>query len=438
MTEDWQQWYKHKIDAWQASATVQTLTDAGYRAFHNLLMAQFQQPDGKLPESDQELAKYSRRGLDWNRPRRGAPTIAEEVMPHFISDGAGRVFNPTQYKIWQDSLERHRKHVDRTAKANAAKAQKHSHNETLPVPSTGAEQAQNETLTETQRDEVEVDVEVGSKDLKPFALASPAPAAESPSHPKLRLIPEKLEKKCHAIDARFTPFRLAIEAYWKRANTGVEMPWDGGESKRLHDFLKACPSTGLEAFEKMLANRERSDVVQSHRPRAWITSLTDYANGPLDRYGKPAAPAVNPEASVGVQRGTTAARQEKFYSALRTFEAREGREPTAEEWAAEIERSSANRAWADGERPKIIALLESEIEARAKVRASEKEAKEADYQRAIQAARTFGRPSIHAIQRAMKVSYAHGVYWIDRMLADGIAYRTEDGLILFTPEAQPC
>jgi hypothetical protein len=140
---------------------------------------------------------------------------------------------------------------------------------------------------------------------KALAPASPPPAVETPVppavpvNPKLELVPPAVKKQCQPIDSRFTPFRKAIESYWQRANPGVEMPWDASESKRLHEFLKACPGTALDAFERMLANRERSDVVQSHRPRVWIAALTDYANGPIDRYGKPALRRT-PEAAVGI------------------------------------------------------------------------------------------------------------------------------------------
>jgi len=106
MASDWQRWYQHEIDKWQGSATVQTFSDAAYRAFHNLIMAQFQQEDGKLPESPAQLAKLSRMGVRW-------PKVAEEVMSAFEADGVGRVYNPTQYKTWQAAKDRHLAYMNR-------------------------------------------------------------------------------------------------------------------------------------------------------------------------------------------------------------------------------------------------------------------------------------------------------------------------------------
>lgn len=133
---------------------------------------------------------------------------------------------------------------------------------------------------------------------KPFALASPAPAAENP---KLALVPAATQRQCAGVDPRFTPFRAAIAKHWSIANPNDGMPWDGSEAKRLNEFLKSCPTLDLVALERMLENRRRSEVVQSYRPRTWICRLTDYANGPIDRYGKPMAVS-HPEASVGSYR----------------------------------------------------------------------------------------------------------------------------------------
>jgi hypothetical protein len=103
MPAKWQQWYPHGIDAWQGSALVQSLSDAGYRAYHNLLMEQFQQPDGMLPDDDRQLALLSRMGIRWNQPREGQPTIAEEVLIAFEPNGEGRVFNRRQYEGWLEA-----------------------------------------------------------------------------------------------------------------------------------------------------------------------------------------------------------------------------------------------------------------------------------------------------------------------------------------------
>jgi hypothetical protein len=37
----------------------------------------------------------------------------------------------------------------------------------------------------------------------------------------------------------------------------------------------------------MLRNRHKSEVNHAERPRVWLSRITDYANGPLDRFGQP-------------------------------------------------------------------------------------------------------------------------------------------------------
>jgi uncharacterized protein YdaU (DUF1376 family) len=120
MASEWQQWYPHVIDAWQASATVQAFTDAAYRGFHNLLMAQFQTEDGKLPADVAQLAKLSRMGPKWKR-------IADEVLPEFERDEAGRLFNRMQYKQWSEAHKRHESYLVRTQRMNDARNHARDH-----------------------------------------------------------------------------------------------------------------------------------------------------------------------------------------------------------------------------------------------------------------------------------------------------------------------
>ena len=124
MASEWQQWYKHKIDAWQGSATIQTFTDAAYRAYHNLIMAQFQQEDGMLPSDDLRLAKMSRAGSHWSEPRDGLTTIAEEVRSALTSAENGRLYSPTQYRIWCDARDKHLECVERMERLNLGKRDK--------------------------------------------------------------------------------------------------------------------------------------------------------------------------------------------------------------------------------------------------------------------------------------------------------------------------
>ncbi|MEG9430730.1 DUF1376 domain-containing protein [Terriglobus sp. ADX1] len=87
---------RHDIDAWCGSASVQDMNDAQYRAFHNLIMAQFQSEDGMLPDDERLLAKLSRKRAEWDQVR-------EVVLDEFEKGGDGRLYNPRCYKEWQEA-----------------------------------------------------------------------------------------------------------------------------------------------------------------------------------------------------------------------------------------------------------------------------------------------------------------------------------------------
>jgi hypothetical protein len=208
---------------------------------------------------------------------------------------------------------------------------------------------------------------------------------------KLRLLPRKIASEVKPVDPRFTPFRDAIEAYWRFQSPALPMPWDASEAKKLHELLKAWPALDLSSFQRMLNNLSASDVVHTRRPRVWLGSIGDYANGPVDRYGKPAARNA-PGAAVG--------------------------------------------SHAPSDDPEVAAGL-AEVAIRAQ--AAEDAAKNAAYARAVQVVFDAGTPSAIAIQRGMKVTYAYAVAWLDRMEREGIVRRTQHGFELQeSREVQPC
>lgn len=89
-------------------------------------------------------------------------------------------------------------------------------------------------------------------------------------------------------DSRHSPFRESLSLYWKHKNPALgEIPWDASEAKQLAGMLAANPTLTHDTLKILLQNRARSDVNHQERVRKWIGSLTDYAGGPLDRYGKP-------------------------------------------------------------------------------------------------------------------------------------------------------
>ena len=65
------------------------------------------------------------------------------------------------------------------------------------------------------------------------------------------------------------------------------MPWGPQEGKQLGMWLGQAPNTTIEQFTAFLRNRFKSEVNHTERPSRWIGSVTGYAAGPLDRFGKP-------------------------------------------------------------------------------------------------------------------------------------------------------
>ena len=89
------------------------------------------------------------------------------------------------------------------------------------------------------------------------------------------------------VDPRHAEFRKSAGAYWDHKNPNLQMPWDAGEARQLSVLLSSNPNLTDEVFHNLLRNRARSHVNHSERPRAWLAKITDYASGPLDKYGKP-------------------------------------------------------------------------------------------------------------------------------------------------------
>lgn len=88
-------------------------------------------------------------------------------------------------------------------------------------------------------------------------------------------------------DTRHQVFKEAIQRYWDSKNQGLEMPWGPQEGKQLGMWLGQAPNTTIEQFTAFLRNRFKSEVNHTERPSRWIGSVTGYAAGPLDRFGKP-------------------------------------------------------------------------------------------------------------------------------------------------------
>jgi len=88
-------------------------------------------------------------------------------------------------------------------------------------------------------------------------------------------------------DPRFEAFRGEILVYWKEKNPGQEFFWMRKDRRALDELLKCFPKLEFSTFKQWLLHRAWSEVNQSELPRRWLGRLSEYAEGPLDRYGKP-------------------------------------------------------------------------------------------------------------------------------------------------------
>jgi uncharacterized protein YdaU (DUF1376 family) len=87
--------------------------------------------------------------------------------------------------------------------------------------------------------------------------------------------------------------KTEVLRFW--AGAGVEefeCPWSDLEDRALKDFVNANPKVDLLRFKQLLRNRAASEGInRADPPHKWLRSLVKYADGPLDRYGKPLRPA---------------------------------------------------------------------------------------------------------------------------------------------------
>ena len=89
----------------------------------------------------------------------------------------------------------------------------------------------------------------------------------------------------HDADPRHAPIRNLIQELHLK-QFGVKCAWDGSEGKALDSLLGSNPTWTENQIALMVRNRFSSEGVNSARPRRWLPNLSDYAAGPLDRYGK--------------------------------------------------------------------------------------------------------------------------------------------------------
>jgi hypothetical protein len=231
MADKWQIWYPHKIDAWQGSATIQTFSDAAYRGYHNLIMAQFQAEDGMLPDDDRALAKESRLGERW-------PQYAEEIRAHLKTDVPGRVYSATQYELWKEAHGKHLDYLERMEAARLAKAlrkaqdngqlntQSNAQGNAQPVDSPTHNSVESLTVTVTET--------VTEKEIQKTSAA--ASAALIPDEPVVPAMWEGQPLALETVSGELWPVPAADCVAWADAYPGVNVL---NELLKMREWLRA-------------------------------------------------------------------------------------------------------------------------------------------------------------------------------------------------------
>jgi len=138
-----------------------------------------------------------------------------------------------------------------------------------------------------QRSKKCADSPAASKVVKDSPTNSTQAEAEAEAEEKPSRAKATRGKKTEAAKSRHAEFKAAILRYWESKNPGVEMPWGPAEGRNLEMWLRETPNTTLEQFVGYLRNRFKSAVTHTERPSRWIGNVTNFAGGPIDKYGKP-------------------------------------------------------------------------------------------------------------------------------------------------------
>jgi len=258
----WQRWMPFEIDAFKGSPAVQAMHPAARCGYLYLLADAWQTDDCTVPNDPIDLADKS--GLGDELWAIHGPRILRKFEP---VEGTTNLRNAAEFERWQDARNVYEKRQASAERTNSLRSPSGKDTVTVRRPSRSAHtRTETETSTETKE-------------------------KQKPSGDKRRDA-----TKTALAETRHAAFKAAIKAYWDSVNIGVEMPWDGAEGKQLGMYLRSSPNVTVEQFTGFLRHRFKSEVTHSQRPSRWISYVTNYANGPIDRFSQPL--------TGGISRGT--------------------------------------------------------------------------------------------------------------------------------------
>lgn len=255
MPARWQQWMPLHIDRWRGSPAVRAMHPCARSGYLELMFSQWQTDDCALPGDPMSLAECSGLGDElW-------AIHSDRILRNFEKLPDGRLRNPVCFEEWNEAkrvFEARRASADRTNTARSP------HGHRTVTDGIAPRSADTHTLTGT-----------GTGTVVQKQIPSPKP--------RKRVSEDGMK---HSSDPRHLACKEAIFEYYRSKNQ-TDPPWNGMEGKALGMLLGADPHLDAERIRDLLRCRYLSEVNHADRPGKWLGSLHSYANGPLDKFGKP-------------------------------------------------------------------------------------------------------------------------------------------------------
>jgi hypothetical protein len=263
------------IDRFRGSPDVQAMHPAAKWGYLSLLAFQWQTADCTLPDDPLDLAAASGLGDDlW-------PVHSARILRKFPPlDIGGRRRNEVCFQEWSEAKRIFEARAAAARKTTQTRAPRRKPTVTVPISNGDRAVTDGIASRSAQKSERSADTITGT-----VTSTSTETKAKTSRAKKPREGPTKTE----LAEKRHAEFKALIFAEWKVWGNPLETPpWDVTEGTQLSMMLRANPQLGLEGMRRLLQHRGRSENVNlAARPSKWLRSITDFAKGPLDPYGKP-------------------------------------------------------------------------------------------------------------------------------------------------------
>jgi hypothetical protein len=262
------------IDRWRGSPDVRAMHPAARMGYLELLCSCWQSPDCTINDDPLDLATNSGLGDElW-------AVYGARILRKFDVVEGDRLRNQVLYGEWKEAKRIFEARAAAARKTTQTRAPRRKPTVTVPISNGDRAVTDGIASRSAQKSERSADTITGT-----VTSTSTETKAKTSRAKKPREGPTKTE----LAEKRHAEFKALIFAEWKVWGNPLETPpWDVTEGTQLSMMLRANPQLGLEGMRRLLQHRGRSEKVNlAARPSKWLRSITDFAKGPLDPYGKP-------------------------------------------------------------------------------------------------------------------------------------------------------